>query len=205
MTVTPEDVAYLIEGFNHHFRTPLGAHDLLGQFVGVRPLLRSRADEPSSRSREYRLFTSPSGLLSVAGGKFTTYRHMAEVITDTLVERLGLRRHERTRQMPLCGTPLEPWQVFRDRTVAGLEREGLSASAAWHLVHRYGRHAEDVMQYIRRAPGLAQPIHPEESDLCAELLYQRDHEMAIYPADFLLRRTRIGLFHPERLQQPLAA
>ncbi len=205
LAVTPDDVAYLLEGFNHHFSTPLTPHDLLGQFAGLRPLLRSRPGEPSSRSREYRLFASSSGLLSIAGGKYTTYRHMAEVITDTIVERLGLRRHERTSRLPLHGTPLEPWPRFRERTLAGLQREGLAEATAWHLVHRYGLHAEDVVEYLRRDPALAQPIHPEEPDLCAELLYQRDREMALFPADFLLRRTRIGLFHPERLRQPLAA
>jgi glycerol-3-phosphate dehydrogenase len=205
LTVASEDVAYLFEGFNHHFRTPLESHEILGQFVGVRPLLRARPSEPSSLSREYRVFISPSGLLSVAGGKFTTYRHMAEVITDTIVDRLGIHRRTRTRSLPLSGTPMEAWQSFRDRTLAGLKAEGLSESSAWHLVHRYGRYAEDVMDHVRRTPSLAQPIHPEEPDLCAELLYQRDHEMALFPADFLLRRTRIGLFHPERLRQPLAA
>ncbi len=205
LSVTPDDIAYLVEGFNHHFRTPLGPHDLLAHFVGVRPLLRSRPGEPSARSREYRLFASPSGLLSVAGGKYTTYRHMAEVITDAIVTRLGLHRREHTSRLPLSGTPLEPWPTFRGRTIAGLQREGLSEAAAWHLVHRYGRHAEDVMEYVRRTPELAQPIHPEEPDLCAELLYQRDNEMALFPADFLLRRTRVGLFHPEQLRQPLAA
>src|SRR5207245_1582004 len=85
LTTTPDDVAYLLEGHNHYFAPPLSATDVLGHFAGLRPLLRARPADPSARSREFRLFTSPSGLLSVAGGKYTTYRHMAEVITDTVV------------------------------------------------------------------------------------------------------------------------
>ncbi|MBI1913820.1 MAG: glycerol-3-phosphate dehydrogenase [Planctomycetes bacterium] len=196
---TPDDLRYLLEGHNHYFSPPLSERDLLGHFVGLRPLLRARPAEPSSLSREFRLFWSPSGLLSVAGGKYTTYRHMAEVITDAVVRRLGVRRHSHTRRQRLDGAPDEPWPAFRDRTIASLKKAGLSAEAAWHLVHRYGRRALEVAAYIERNAALARPAHPDEPDLCAEFLYQRDHEMALFPADFLLRRTRIGLFHPDRL------
>jgi glycerol-3-phosphate dehydrogenase len=196
---TEEDVDYLLEGHNHFFDPPLSPADVLGQFAGLRPLLRARPADPSSLSREFRLFGSPSGLLSVAGGKYTTYRHMAEVTTDAVVARLGLRRRCRTRRQPLDGAPRQPWPAFRARTVAALEKAGLDAGAARHLVHRYGRRAPDVAAYVGANPALAQRAHPDEPDLCAEFAYQRDHEMALFPADFLLRRTRVGLFHPDRL------
>src|SRR5262245_23833744 len=183
VTDTPADVHYLLEGFQHYLHPSLTERDVLGSFVGLRPLLRSRSADPSARSREFQLFMSPSGLLSVAGGKFTTYRHMAEVITDTVVRRLGAKREGRTRRQRLDGAPEGPWPAFRDCTVAALEEEGLSASAAWHLVHRYGRRALDVADYVKMNPALARPIHPDEPDLCAELAYQRDHEMALFPAD----------------------
>jgi glycerol-3-phosphate dehydrogenase len=199
VTVTPEDLRYLLEGFNHHFRTALGPRDLLNHFAGLRPLLRARPAEPSSRSREFRVFRSPSGLLSVAGGKYTTYRHMAEVITDEITTSLGIRRKERTRSQPLDGAPAEPWPVFRDRMTTTLEEQGLPSASAAHLVNRYGRRAEDVFEYVRNNRSLARPIHPEEPDLSAELAYQQEHEMAILPEDFLLRRTRVGLFHPDQL------
>ena len=199
LTVTPADIDYLLEGHNHHLRPALSAGDVLGHFVGLRPLLRSRPAEPSSVSREFRLFGSPSGLLSVAGGKYTTYRHMAEVITDAVVQRLGLRRRCHTRLQRLDGAPEEPWPTFRQRTVAGFERAGLAPASARHLVDRYGRRAPEVFAYIEAEPALARCAHPDEPDLAAEFAYQRDHEMALFPADFLLRRTRLGLFHPDRL------
>jgi glycerol-3-phosphate dehydrogenase len=207
LVITPEDADYLLEGFNHYFRTPLQEHDLLGQFVGLRPLLRSRPAEPSALSREFHVFESPCGLLSVAGGKYTTYRHMAEVITDRVVKHLGLRRRERTSRQLLDGAPREPWPDFREQKIAELQRQGLSEEIATHLVQRYGRRAPDVWEYARKVPSLAQPIHPDEPDICAEFVYQREHEMALLPEDFLLRRTRIGLFHPERLRNaaPLRA
>jgi glycerol-3-phosphate dehydrogenase len=202
LTVTPEDVTYLLGGFNHHFEPPLQPADILGQFVGLRPLLRSRTDEPSSMSREFRLFPSPNGLLSVAGGKYTTFRHMAEVITDTIVRRLGQRRFCRTRELPLDGTPRQPWEPFLAGETAALSgRHGLSREAAQHLVRRYGRRARDVAAYLEQSPAGAEPVVAGEPDLRAEFAYQRDHEMAVCPEDHLLRRTRLGLFHGELLRQ----
>src|SRR5262249_36009047 len=120
-------------------------------------------------------------------------------VTDAIVARLGLRRRQRTRRQRLDGGPDGPWPEFRDRTVGALTKAGLVSSAASHLVHRYGRRALEGAAYIERNPTLARPAHPDEPDLCAEFAYQRDREMALFPADFLLRRTRIGLFHPDRL------
>jgi glycerol-3-phosphate dehydrogenase len=201
LTVTPEDVAYLLDGFNHHFAPPLQPADILGQFVGLRPLLRSRKDQPSSMSREFRLFTSPNGLLSVAGGKYTTFRHMAEVITDAVVSRLGQRRFCQTRELPLDGTPRQPWGPFLLAESAALAgRYALSPEAARHLVLRYGRRARDVANYLDQDPAGAKPVVPGEPDLQVEFAYQRDHEMAVYPEDHLLRRTRLGLFRKELLR-----
>jgi glycerol-3-phosphate dehydrogenase len=76
--------------------------------------------------------------------------------------------------------------------------------AAGHLVRRYGRRAEDVAEYVRRDPGLGRPVVEGEPDLPAEFAYQRDFEMALRPADFLLRRTRLGLFRADLLAQPPA-
>jgi glycerol-3-phosphate dehydrogenase len=199
VTVTDLDIDYLLEGYNHHFQTSLDRGNILGQFAGLRPLLRSRPADPSSRSREFRLFTSPSGLLSAGGGKYTTYRHMAEVITDAIAQRLGCRRRSRTRRCRVDGAPHSPWPRFREYTISVMQERGLSHVSARHLVQRYGRRALDVVEYSHQDPDLAQPIHPDEPDLRAELAYQREHEMALFPADFLLRRTRLGLFHPELL------
>src|SRR5262249_30251749 len=162
-------------------------------FAGLRPLLRSAPGDPSARTREYRLVSSPSGLLTVAGGKYTTYRSMAEAITDEVARRLGVRARCRTRAFPLDGAPRRPWASFAPSAVAELRAGfGLDERSAAHLVGRYGRRAVDVARY----QGLGVPVVPGEPDLLAEVAYQRDHEMAQTPADFLLRRTRLGLFHP---------
>jgi len=197
LTVKPEEVAYLLEGYNRFFKPSLQMSDLLGHFAGLRPLIRARPGQPSSLSREFRVFTAPSGLLTVAGGKYTTYRHMAEVVTDLLARRLGRQRLGRTRSCLLDGTPREPLADYLRSTVARLKTgHGLGEQAARHLILRYGRRAADVAAYLDDAPALAQAVVPDEPDLLVEFAYQRDHEMAVEPADYLLRRTRLGLLHP---------
>ena len=204
LTVTAEDVLYILEGHNHYFSPALEQQDILGSFVGLRPLIRARPEEPSAISREFQVFASPSGLLSVAGGKYTTYRRMAETITDTIARRHGRRRRAKTRDFPLDGAPAAAWDRFEPAETARLcSGNGLGESAARHLVGRYGRHAQDVAAYIARDRKLADPVIPGEPDLQAEFVYQREHEMAVYPADHLLRRTRLGLFYPDLLAAAL--
>ncbi len=203
LVVTAAEVRYLLEAFNHFFDPPLRTEDVLGSFAGLRPLVRERPGEPSSLSREYKIFESPGGLLSVAGGKYTTYRHMAEVITDEVVRRLGGRSRCRTARAPLDGTPRQPWESFEPHAVAELTgRHRLHRASARHLVTRYGRRANDVAAYLERAPELGKPVVEGEPDLLAEFEYQREHEMALRPEDHLLRRTRLGLFRPELLNHP---
>jgi glycerol-3-phosphate dehydrogenase len=201
--VVPNDIDYLLGAYNHYFAPPLVAGDLLGSFAGLRPLVRARPGEPSSLSREDRLFASPSGLLSIAGGKYTTYRHMAEVITQTVADRLRRRYRNRTRTFRLVGAPDEPWEDFAPTASAALRsRHRIRAAAARHLVNRYGRRAPEVAAYLDAEPKLGESAVPGEPDLRAEFPYQRDQEMALRAADHLLRRTRLGLFHPELLRRP---
>jgi glycerol-3-phosphate dehydrogenase len=194
------DVEYLLQGHNHYFRPQLSATDLLGSFVGLRPLVRSRPGEPSALSREFTLSASPSGLLTISGGKYTTYRCMAEVAVDAVVGRLGLRRRCRTRDFQLDGAPRGPWKQYEPVAVLRIQRRyQLAKEEARHLVRRYGLRADDVVDYMERDPMLRGRVVSEEPDLLAEFAYQRDHEMALTPADFLLRRTRLGLFRPDLL------
>jgi glycerol-3-phosphate dehydrogenase len=203
LAVTPDDVAYLLFGFNHYFSPPLVESDVLGRFAGLRPLIRARPGEPSDLSREFQVHTSPSGLLTVAGGKYTTYRHMAEVITDTVVRRLGLSSRCRTRSFRLDGAPEQPWHRFAPAATHELTtRCHLDEESARHLIARYGRRAVEVADCIDRDASLGRRVVPGEPDILAEFVYQRDHEMALTPGDFLLRRTRLGLFRPDLLDNP---
>ncbi len=196
----PADIDYLLEGHNYYFNPPLSPSDLLSSFVGLRPLVRTRPGEPSALSREFALSASPSGLLTVSGGKYTTYRRMAEVAIDAVVRRLGLRRRCRTRDFRLDGAPRGPWEQYEPAAVRRLQsRWAISEEDARHLVGRYGTRAGDVAEYLGRDPALRGRVVEGEPDLRAEFAYQRDHEMAMTTADCLLRRTRLGLFRPELL------
>lgn len=196
LTVADDEIRYLLDGYNHYFRPHLTGQSVLGSFAGLRPLIREVSGDPAAMSREFRVFTSSCGLVSIAGGKFTTYRRMAEVVADTLSARLGRRRRGRTKQQRLDGTPPLPMEEFERQEVSRLHSAfALEETAARHLVGRYGRRACDVAAYLTRAPQLARPVLDGEPDLLVEFVYQRDHEMAARPEDYLLRRTRLGLFH----------
>lgn len=195
--IQPEDIAYMLEGFNHYYHPGLRPEDVMGAFAGLRPLLRDRPGAPSARSREFRIVASPGGLVTVVGGKYTTYRQMAETIVDYLGPRLGHSGRCRTRTLPLEGAPREPWPAFLDRTVAEICRDNpVALDSAINLVHRYGERVFDVVQTLRRtAHGFARLL-PDEPDLLGEQAYQRAEEMALFPEDLLLRRSRIGMYCP---------
>jgi glycerol-3-phosphate dehydrogenase len=203
VTTTAADRRYLLDGHNHYFTPALTEADLLNCFVGLRPLIRSRPGNPSALSREFHLSESPSGLLTAAGGKYTTYRQMAEDITDSVMHRLGRKRRCRTRDFPLDGTPREPWPVFAQQAMRRLLAHGLTELTARHLMGRYGRRADDVAALGQYDAASWQPIVDGEPDVRAELVYQRQEEMAVRPEDCLLRRTRVGLFRPEFLAASL--
>jgi len=203
LTVTAADIAYLLEGFNKYLTPSLQRSDVLGTFVGLRPLIASRPGDPAAMTRESRVIESPGGLLSVAGGKYTTYRRMAEVVTDAVAKRLGRQRPGRTAAFRLDGAPPGDWADFQRRESARLaEQYDLAAVAARHLVQRYGRRAAAVARYLKNDPALARPVIEGEPDLRVEFVYHREEEMAVKPADYLLRRTRLGLFHPHLLEKP---
>jgi glycerol-3-phosphate dehydrogenase len=193
LTVTDEEVRYLLAGYGRYFSPALRPRDVLGTFVGLRPLIRARSGDPSSLTREFRLWRSPSGLLNVAGGKYTTYRRMAEVVTNAVMRGLGLpRRSGRTREFCLDGAA-GPRELHIDPPSVAAH---LSEAAWQHLLARYGRRAYNVAASLADDPSLAQPVVAGEPELRVELVYQRRHEMVLFPEDFLLRRTRLGLFHP---------
>jgi glycerol-3-phosphate dehydrogenase len=198
LQVRSDEIAYLLDGYNHYFEPSLGAADVMGSFAGLRPLIRASAGAPSARSREFRLHVGPGGLVTALGGKFTTFRQIAETIVDTLAVRLGKPRRCRTRDLPLAGTPPAPWPVFSQQMTESIVKcLPIGPDSAAHLVRRYGADVELVLKEAAKVSGGFERVHPDEPDLVGEQQWQRDEEMAIYADDFLLRRTRIGLWRPK--------
>lgn len=199
LTVIPAEEAYLLEGFNAYFAPPLTSADVVGHFAGLRPLLKASSNTASATPRDFAVWDGPAGMLSVAGGKYTTYRHMAEVVTDLAARRLGIDRPCRTRQLKLDGAPAASWPAFAHRESAVLRARGLDATLARHLLDRYGRRAREVAAYILLGGRMSEPIVPGHPETWGELEYQREHEMAVAPSDYLLRRTRLGLLQHAKL------
>ncbi len=156
-------------------------------FAGLRVLPSGDGPVASAR-RETVYLRGPGGMLSVAGGKLTTYRRIALGALSTLRADLGLHRLDR-RPFPLPGA-IDPNEGVR--RLAGRFPD-LEPAVRAYLVHLYGSLAEEVLAPALADPDLLHPIHPEGPDLAAQALYARDVEWACRPEDVLRRRTTLAL------------
>jgi glycerol-3-phosphate dehydrogenase len=173
---TPDDVAYLLGALRAALTEPPGADDVIATWAGLRPLVAggSVTEKTADLSRRHHLHTSPSGLITVTGGKLTTYRRMAADTMDLVVRRLGRGGRCRTKRLPLVGA-------------AG------PAPDDAHLARRYGAEAAEVLRLAERDPRLAAPLVPGLPYRGAEAVFAVRHEMACTLDDVLSRRTRARL------------
>jgi glycerol-3-phosphate dehydrogenase len=181
-----DDVEYLLGAVNAFFGAELGREDITGAYAGVRPLISTGDPKKSvDISRKAELYETSSGMVTITGGKLTTWRRMAKMVVDHLVEREARTAPCRTHELPL-GQAVD---------AAGLPRvEGVPEAAYERLAGRYGHAAHEVLAVASESGELAQPIVPGgPADLLAETVYAARHEQAISVGDALLRRTRIGL------------
>ena len=185
------DITYLLDACNEYFGTRLAPSDLTGAYAGVRPLISTGDPKKSvDISRKAELYETSSGMVTITGGKLTTWRRMAKMAVDRLVEREARDAPCRTHAIPL-GAPVD---------VTALGRvEGVPDSAYAALAGRYGHAAHDVLTIAREHPQLAAPIVSELPDLLAEVVYAARREQARSLADVLLRRTRLGLLAAREL------
>jgi glycerol-3-phosphate dehydrogenase len=202
--VEASDVAYLLETVNHYFPgAGLGPDDVVSAFAGLRPLVGA-ADAahvaPSRVSREEEIFTSASGLISVAGGKLTTYRLVAASVVDQVVgilRRLGDRRRfgrSRTGRVPLPGGATAP-DVAAD-TALSRDGHGMSRGVVGHLADRYGSRLGEVLDLVASDRRLAAPLLAALPDPRAEVLEAVGAEWALTVEDVLRRRTQVALRDP---------
>jgi glycerol-3-phosphate dehydrogenase len=188
-----EDVAYLLEAVNAFFGTDLGPGDLSGAYAGVRPLISTGDPKKSvDISRKAELYETSSGLVTITGGKLTTWRRMAKLAVDRVVEREGREAPCRTDEIQL-GMPVDPASLP--------EAAGVDEDSRTHLASRYGHAANLVMRLASVDRALAQRISPDLPDIAAEAAFAVDHEQALTVADVLLRRTRLGLLDARGLSE----
>jgi glycerol-3-phosphate dehydrogenase len=189
-----EDVGYLLHALNGFFGLSLGPSDLTGAYAGVRPLISSGDPKKSvDISRRAELYETSSGLVTITGGKLTTWRRMAKLAVDRIVEREDRQAPCRTQEIPL-GEPVEPGSL---PVVSAVDDESRA-----HLARRYGHAAQFVLRLAGAAPSLAGRISPDLPDIAAEAAYAAGHEQAGSVGDVLLRRTRLGLLDARRLTAP---
>lgn len=184
---TPEETKFLLDTVNTALDVALGPDDVIGAYAGLRPLIDAGEGRTADVSREHRVVESPSGVLSVIGGKLTEYRYMAEDVIDRAVELRGLTASRcRTRNLPLVGAPSNPVATLRS-----------PAELPSSLVARYGAEAPNVIAAAscdRPTERVAEGIDV----IRAEFEYAVTHEGALIVDDILDRRTRIGLVAADR-------
>ncbi|MFH9725858.1 glycerol-3-phosphate dehydrogenase/oxidase [Streptomyces sp. NPDC017254] len=185
--VPETDIGFLLDVLGSALDVTVQRSDVVGAFAGLRPLLdtRDEAGRTADISRKHAVLTSPSGVVTVVGGKLTTYRRMAQDAVDAAVATGDLTAGPcRTASVPLVG-------AARPQVLAGLD-------VAPRLVHRYGSEAPAVQALGLEDPALARPVVPGHPVTGAELLWAVRHEGALDVSDLLDRRTRIGLVPEDR-------
>jgi glycerol-3-phosphate dehydrogenase len=192
-----EDIEYLLEAVNAFFDTALGPDDLTGAFAGVRPLISTGDPKKSvDISRKAELYETSSGMITITGGKLTTWRRMAKMTVDRLVERDARDAPCRTHEIPL-GQAIAVEELPR---VEGVGRVGRAGSDPYEaLASRYGHAAHDVLALAAERGELAQPIVEGLPDLLAEVALAARREQARSIGDVIFRRTRLGLLAAREL------
>ncbi|MGH2486279.1 MAG: glycerol-3-phosphate dehydrogenase/oxidase, partial [Ktedonobacterales bacterium] len=186
------EIDYLLEHLNKFLCRPVSRADILATYAGYRPLLRLRKGRtPSRLSRTHTVVESADGLLTVSGGKLTTYRKMAQDVMDRVDGRDGLKRRHLTRNLPLRGAKGLP--AAREEVQRQAQRLGLSGATATHLLRTYGDEATDLMALMADDARLAEPLVSDLPYMCAEIVYACRQEMALCLEDALARRTRLAL------------
>jgi glycerol-3-phosphate dehydrogenase len=192
---TPDDVAYLLDAVNAFLVEPLSPDDVLGTWAGLRPLVRdAKSEKTADLSRRHAVGRSASGVITVTGGKLTTYRKMAADAVDDVVGVLaqgGRSRTKRSRTKHLALRGAHGTDALRAPGAA--QRLGTSDALLEHLTGRYGGEARTLLAMIAAHPALAEPLVPTLPYVKAEAIYAVRYEMATTVDDVLARRTRARL------------
>ncbi|MCB1247368.1 MAG: glycerol-3-phosphate dehydrogenase/oxidase, partial [Acidimicrobiia bacterium] len=185
------DIDYVLAQANEIIDPPLTHDDIVGVYAGLRPLVAGNAASTAKLSREHSITHPAPGLVSIAGGKFTTYRVMGEDTIDRAFESIGMSiPPSTTNELALIGAA--GYRALKNRTAEVARRYGMGEDDVRRLLHRYGDETTTVLDLAAADPTLARTI-PSGDYLGAEVRFAVEHEGALHLDDVLTRRTRLSI------------
>ena len=189
---TSEDVQYILEQANRVLEPQLRPEHVIGVFAGLRPLVAdAKSSSTTKLSREHICDRPVPGFVSVAGGKYTTYRVMAKDVIDLAANELRrLTPKSITEKIPLVGA--DGYYGFSQQKEKIAEGRGLEVTTVEHLLNRYGSLISEIFELIDEDPSLAELLDADLPYIKAEIVYAASHEGAMSVEDVLARRTRIA-------------
>ncbi|GAC48611.1 glycerol-3-phosphate dehydrogenase [Gordonia aichiensis] len=194
---TRKDIDYLLETVNEVLVTPLSHDDIEGVYAGLRPLLAGEDEATSKLSREHAVAVVAPGLVSIAGGKYTTYRVMAADAVDACVDFIPTRvAPSITERVPLIGA--DGYFALINQCESLGEKYGLHPYRVRRLLNRYGSLIDEVLSYAADDPSLLRPLDAAPQYLRVEVVYAAIDEAALHLEDVLARRTRISIEYAHR-------
>lgn len=197
---TGGDVSYLLDSTNRLFpEARLTAEDVISAWAGLRPLVAGEAGEDEDEvSREHVILEEIPGLVTIAGGKLTSHRAMAEEIIDRVVESLAAGgaaepAPSATADRPLPGGDFESFEDLLGSLEKRAEAIGLDPSVLSPMAEAYGTEAEEVLDLAAERPDLCERVVADRPNIAAEILYSVREEMPVHVEDVAFRRTRLAL------------
>ncbi|NPA74184.1 MAG: FAD-dependent oxidoreductase [Epsilonproteobacteria bacterium] len=185
--VSDEDIEYLLEHINGYFDMKVTKEDIQASFCGLRPLVDLHKDEDSSELvREHIIEELPCGLLTITGGKWTTYRSMSEELVDILMKKIGSNKTSSTKEYKLVGSRLDQEKIYKKALEFSDDNEAIS-----RLVSLYGDRAVDILKIAKEEAGFGY-LDEKYKILKAEYIYSQRYEYVKKPIDFVSRRACIS-------------
>jgi glycerol-3-phosphate dehydrogenase len=193
ISVDPSDVEYLLTAGNHHFPTAhLTPKDVISTWAGLRPLIHVEAEHASDVPREHKIFKD-GRMITVAGGKLTTYRRMAAEVVDEAADTAGLRCAGSSTGSALLPGARGLSEDF-DRLAQEIAADAsIPIECATRLANVYGARAQQVIAYVEADQRMKEKVSPDRDVMFAEIAHAVDHELALSVDDVLVRRTSIAL------------
>jgi glycerol-3-phosphate dehydrogenase len=189
---TREDVQYILDQANRVLEPKLKADEIIGVYAGLRPLVANNKSATTTKlSREHTVDRPAAGFVSIAGGKYTTYRVMGKDVVDrAVIELRKLTQNSVTEKLPLVGA--DGYFALEQQKERIAQESGLDVETVTHLLNRHGSLISEILELIEEQPKLAGKLDADLPYIKAEILYAASYEGARSVDDVISRRTRLS-------------